>query len=50
MLEFICSIPDWFGWTLVGVVGLATLFMSGLVIKTIVQMVKDRMEDDEIGD
>lgn len=47
MLEFICSIPNWIGWTLVAILGLVTLFMFTLVIKTIIQMVKDRMEDEE---
>lgn len=47
MLEFICSIPDWIGWTLVAILGTICLFMFTLVIKTIIQMVKDRMEDDE---
>ncbi len=47
MLEFICSIPDWLGWTFVAVTGIACIFMYCLLVQTIVAMIRERMEDDE---
>jgi hypothetical protein len=50
MLEFICSIPNWLGWTFVGVVGIACVFMSYLLAQTIITMIRERMEDEEEED
>ena len=47
MLEFICSIPDWLGWTFVGVTGIACAFMFCLLAQTSVAMISERMEDEE---
>ena len=47
MLEFICSTPDWLGWTFVGVTGIACVFMFCLLAQTIAAMIRDRMEDEE---
>ena len=47
MLEFICSIPESIGWTIVGFTAAFALMMCIKVIKCIIEMVKDRMEDDE---
>jgi hypothetical protein len=48
MLEFICSIPNWIGWTLVGALGIACLIMACLVAQTFVVMIREHRED--IGD
>ena len=47
MLEFICSIPNWLGWTFVGVTSIACVFMFCLLAQTIVAMIHERMEDEE---
>lgn len=47
MLEFICNIPENIGWVIVGAVGMLALEMCGLLIGNIVQMIKERLEDDE---
>lgn len=49
LLEMICSIPDPVGWALVGFVGCLALEMCGLLIGTVVDMVRDRLTnyDDE---
>ena len=47
MMNWICSIPDHIGWMMVGAVGMLALEMLGLLIGTVVDMVRDRMMDDE---
>lgn len=49
MMNLICSIPDSIGWVLVGAVGMFTLEMCGLLIGTVIDMVRDRLTnyDDE---
>lgn len=47
MMNLICSIPDHIGWMLVGAVGMLTLEMFGLLVGTIVDMVRERMMDDD---
>ena len=45
----IYSIPDHIGWVLVGAVGMLALEMCGLLIGTVVDMIRDRLTnyDDE---
>ena len=47
MLEFICSIPNWLGWTFVHILGCVTGVVIYQVGKTLVQMWKDRHEEEE---
>lgn len=47
MLEFICSIPNWLGWTFVGIVGCLNVVMFYQLGKIFVQMWKDYHEEDE---
>jgi hypothetical protein len=47
MMNWICSIPDHIGWMMVGAVGMLALIMLGLVGYTIVNMIIERMKDDE---
>jgi hypothetical protein len=47
MMNWICSIPDHIGWMMVGVVGMLALIMLGLVGYTVVNMIIERMKDDE---
>ena len=47
MMNLICAIPDHIGWMIVGAVGMLALEMCGLLIRTVVDMVRDRMMDDE---
>ena len=47
MLEFICSIPNWLGWTFVHILGFVTGVMAYQVGKIFVQMWKDRHEEEE---
>lgn len=47
MLELICAIPDHIGWVIVGAVGMLCVEMFGLLIGTVVQAIKERLEDDE---
>ena len=46
-MNWICSIPDHIGWMIVGAVGMLTLGMLGLLVGTVVNMVRERMMDDE---
>lgn len=46
MLEFICSIPEWLGWTFVGIACVACVIMMCLLIQTIVVMIRERKEDN----
>lgn len=47
MLEMICAIPEEIGWTLVGFIGAFTLMMAVKVGKVIVEVIKERKEDNE---
>ena len=47
MLEMICSIPSHIGWMIVGAVGMLTLEMYGLLISTVVKMVRERIIDED---
>ena len=47
MMNLINAIPDHIGWMLVGAVGMLALEMLGLLIGTVVDMVRERMMDDE---
>ena len=49
LLEMICAIPEHIGWVIVGAVGMLALEMCGLLIGTVVDMVRDRLTnyDDE---
>ena len=47
MMNFICAIPDHIGWMIVGAVGMLALEMFGLLVGTVVDMVRERMMDDE---
>lgn len=47
MISWLCSIPDHIGWMMVGAVGVLALEMLGLLIGTVVDMVRERMMDDE---
>lgn len=47
MLEFICSIPNWLGWTFVHILGCVTGVVIYRVGKTLIQMWKDHHEEEE---
>ena len=47
MLEFICSIPNWLGWTFVGILGCIAMIMAYQLGKIFVQMWKDYHEEEE---
>ena len=47
MMNLINAIPDHIGWMIVGAVGMLALEMLGLVVGTVVNMVRERMADDE---
>ena len=47
MMTLINAIPDHIGWVLVGAVGMLALEMCGLLIGTLVNMIRDRLMDDE---
>ena len=47
MMNLICAIPDHIGWMIVGAVGMLALEMFGLLVGTVVDMVRERMMDDE---
>ena len=47
MMNWICSIPDHIGWMIVGAVGMLALEMFGLLMGTVVDIVRERMMDDE---
>lgn len=47
MLEFICSIPEEIGWALVGAVAVIAIELGALVISEVVEMVRDRLTDDD---
>ena len=45
MMNFINSIPDHIGWIMVGAVGCLCVQMLGLIIRTVIDMVRDRIEE-----
>lgn len=47
MMNLINAIPDHIGWMIVGAVGMLALEMFGLLVGTVVDMVRERMMDDE---
>ena len=47
LMNLICAIPENVGWVIVGAVGMLALEMFGLLVGTVVDMVRERMEDDE---
>lgn len=47
MLNFINSIPDSIGWAMVGSLMTITAIMMVVLIKTFIQMWKDRHNDEE---
>lgn len=47
MMNLINAIPDSTGWIMVGVLGTLVVLMGGLLLRTVVQMVRERMMDDE---
>ena len=47
MMNLINVIPDHIGWMIVGAVGMLALEMLGLLVGTVVDMVRERMMDDE---
>jgi hypothetical protein len=47
MLEFICSIPDWFGWTMVGFFAALCLVMMIKLSCVFIEMWKDHREEKE---
>ena len=46
MLEFICSIPEGFGWLLVSLVAILCGIIIYADIKIVCQMIKDRYVED----
>ena len=47
MMNLINAIPEHIGWVLVGAVGMLALEMLGLLIGTVVDMIRDRMINDD---
>ena len=47
MLEFICSIPDWFGWTMVGFFAALCLVIMIKLGCVFFEMWKDYKEEKE---
>ena len=47
MMTLINAIPDHIGWMIVGAVGMLALEILGLLIGTVIDMVRERMMDDE---
>ena len=47
MMTLINAIPDHIGWVLVGAIGMLALEMLGLLIGTVVDMIRERMMDDD---
>ena len=46
-MNLINAIPEHIGWMIVGAAGLLALEMLGLLIGTVVDMIRDRLQDDE---
>ena len=47
MMNFICSIPESIGWTLVGITMTITAILAAKVAKDIYHAIKDRMTETE---
>ena len=48
MMTLISAIPDHIGWMIVGAVGMLALEMLGLLVGTVIDMVREwRMDDEE---
>ena len=47
IMNLINAIPEHIGWIIVGAVGMLALEMLGLLIGTVVDMIRDRLQDDE---
>ena len=47
MLEMICAIPENIGWVMVGAVGMLCAVMLVKLGKIVVEMIKDRIEENE---
>ena len=47
MMNLINAIPDHIGWMITGAVGMLALEMVGLLIGTVIDMVRERMMDDD---
>lgn len=47
IINWLCSIPEEIGWVLVGAAGMLALEMFGLLVGTVVDIVRERMMDDE---
>ena len=47
MMTLINAIPDHIGWMIVGAVGMLALEMLGLLVGTVVDMVRERLQDEE---
>lgn len=47
MLEMICAIPENIGWVMVGAVGMLCVVMLVKLGKIVVEMIKDRIEENE---
>lgn len=46
MMNFICNIPEYIGWTIVGVLGTVCAIMLWKVGKLIYIAIKERLEDE----
>ena len=47
LMNWLCSIPENVGWILVGMVLCLCVQMFGLLVGTIINAIKERMEDEE---
>ena len=47
MLDFINSIPNWLGWTLVCATFVACVLAFHLLIQTVITMIDERLEAEE---
>ena len=47
IMNLINAIPEHIGWIIVGAVGMLALEMLGLLIGTVVDMIRDRMINDD---
>ena len=46
-MNWICSIPDYIGWMMVGALGMACIIMGWKVSKLIYIAIKERLEDNK---
>ena len=47
MMNLINVIPAHIGWMIVGAAGMLALEMLGLLVETVISMVRERMADDD---